>query len=649
MAEKKGLSHTAYGGIKGDDYVPYIPASEAMPELTMVSIIVACVFSIIFAAANVYLGLRVGMTIAAGIPAAILGTGILKILFRRNSILEANLVQSVAAMGESIAGGIIFTLPAIIVWGFELDLVRIVVVTLLGGLLGVFFVVPLRRYLIVEEHGNLIYPEGMAAAEVLVTGSTGGAGFRTVLTGLFGGGIYKLLSGGFKFWLEEPEWTIKSMQNTIFGVDTLASLLGVGYIVGIEAALYMFSGALVAWLALIPLIKYVGAGLTEPLFPSSVIIAKMDAWAIWSKYIRYVGAGAVAAGGFISLAKSAPTIISSFRSAIGGLGAKGGECQKRTDLDIPMTWVIGAAVLVFLLAWFLPNTQLGPIGGILTVFFAFFFAVVSARITGIIGVSNNPVSGMTIATLLFITSVLRAIGFVGNSGMIAAITAGGIVCVAVSTAGGAAQSLKTTYIVGGTPKRVTIAMYIGVAVAATFAGLIVLMLHRTYGIGSKDIAAPQATLMSMVVKGVMTGELPWALVFVGATFGVMCELMGIAILPFALGLYLPIHLSAGILVGGIIRVLVEKRFKKDETALKEQNEKGILLCSGLVAGDALMGIVIAIFAALNIQIGNIGSGIAPNITGNPITAAVLYVLLAIWVYMYTVKRDSNTNTTTSGK
>ncbi|KRQ87461.1 OPT oligopeptide transporter protein [Caloramator mitchellensis] len=638
MSEKRGLSHGAYGGVKGDDYVPFISASEALPEATFVSILLGVLFAIIFGAANTYLGLKVGMTIAAGIPAAILGTGLLKGIFRRNNILEANMVQAIAAMGESIAGGVIFTLPAIIIWGFELKLSTIVFVTLLGGLVGILFVVPLRRYLLVEEHGNLVYPESMAAAEVLVTGSQGGAGFKTVMTGLAGGGLFKLFSGGFRFWLEEPEWTLKPLQGTIFGVDAMASLVGVGYIVGIEAALYMFAGAIVAWLGLIPLIKYIGAGLTTPLFPATVIIAEMDAWSIWSKYIRYIGAGAVAAGGFISLGRSLPTIVNSFRSAISGIGAKGGT-QKRTELDVPMTWVIAGALLVFFLAWFIPVIKTGPIGALLAVFFSFFFAVVSARIVGLVGASNNPVSGMTIATLLFVTTVLRVTGYAGDAGMITALVAGAIVCVAIAVAGGAAQSLKTTYIIGGTPKYVEIGMYIGLAIASVFVGMVVLMLHRIYGIGSEQIAAPQATLMSMVVKGVMTQQLPWALVVVGAVFGVMTALMGIPILPVALGLYLPIHLSAGILVGGLIRLFVEKKFKNDEKTQKEQIEKGVLLASGMVAGDALMGILVAAFAGLGIDIA-FGAKIAPALTSNPWTAAVVLLAFSYWVYNFSVKKDN---------
>ncbi len=635
MAEKKGISHSAYGGVHGKDYVPYISVEEAMPELTVASLVIGCLFAILFGAANTYLGLKVGLTISASIPGAIMATGILKGVLRRNNILEANMIQSIGAMGESIAGGLIFTLPAIIIWGLELKLSTIVVVSILGGLLGILFIVPLRKFLIVEEHGKLVYPEGMAAAEVLVTGSTGGAGFVTVLMGLIVGGLYKILSGGFALWIEEPEWTIRPLQGTIFGVDVLASLIGVGYIVGIEAALYMFAGALVAWIGLIPLIKYVGSGLASPLFPSIKLISEMSAWEIWSSYIRYVGAGAVAAGGFISLAKSAPTIIRSFRSAMSGIG-KGEATNKRTDKDLALTWVVGGAVLVFLLSWILPAVNVGPIGALMLVFFSFFFSVVSARIVGIIGVSNNPVSGMTIATLLFVTSILRITGFVGNTGMLAAIIAGGIVCVAIAVAGGAGQNMKTTFIIGGTPRNVQIAMYIGVLASAAFVGLVILLLNKIYVMGSDQIPAPQATLMSMVVKGVMTGQLPWVLVTIGAVFGVMCELMGIPILAFALGLYLPIHLSSGILVGGIIRKLVDRKYKDNEVLLKTQTEKGILVSSGLVAGDALMGIVIAAFAGLNINIA-VGKSLAPNITQNPITASVAFFLLAMWIYFFTTR------------
>ncbi|CCJ34246.1 OPT family oligopeptide transporter [Caloramator australicus] len=636
MAENKGLSAGAYGGVSGDDYVPYVPVSKAMPEMTVLSIFIGIIFAIVFGAANTYLGLKVGMTIAAGIPGAILATGILKGILKRNNILEANMIQAMASMGESLAGGLIFIIPAVIIFGDKLTIGTITVVAILGSLLGILFVVPLRRYLIVEEHGKLIYPEGMAAAEVLVSSSAGGSGFKTMMTGVAGGGIFKFLSEGLLLWKYEPEWTIKPLQGTIFGADVTAALIGVGYIVGIEIGMYMFAGALVAWLGLIPLIKYIGAGLTEPLFPSAALIKDMDAWAIWSKYIRYVGAGAVIAGGFISIAKAMPTIARSFKSAMSGIGAK--ASQKRTDVDVPMTYVIAGAIFVFIMAWLFPMTNVPVAGAIFVIIFAFFFSVVSARLVGMIGTSNNPISGMTISSLLFITGILKLTGHADNKAMVAAIIAGGIVCVAIAIAGGTAQSLKTTFIIGGTPKNLEIGMFLASAASAAAIGYVILMLNSAYGIGSKEIPAPQATMMSMVVKGIMTSQLPWTLVLAGISFGVMCELMGIPILPFALGLYLPIHLSAGVVIGGIVRAIVDKKFKDNEEVLKEKTEKGVLLASGMVAGESLVGILLAVFAMVGVNIG-IGEKILPAITSSPWTSAVMGLVLCYWIYSFVVKKD----------
>lgn len=645
ISEKKSLSHSAYGGVEGKDYEPFVPASVMAPELTMWSMVIGCILAIVFGAANTYLALKVGMTIAAGIPAAILGTGILRLFGRRN-ILEANVISGTAAMGESLAGGIVFTLPAIIIWGMDLNILTIVTVILIGGLMGIFFIVPVRKYLILEEHGKLAFPESMAAAEVLVTGNQGGSGFKTVLYGLFGGGIFKFLSGGLMVWSEGPSWNIalnqagKPVYQTMFGIDAMASLAGVGFIVGINAALYMFAGSVVAYFALMPLIKFIGASATVAIFPATVPISEMTMSAIRGDYIRYIGAGAVAAGGFLSLAKSMPTIISSFKAAMGGMGKS--TSTKRTELDVPMTWVIGAAAFGFFLTWFMPNIKGGILGGVMAVFFSFFFAVVSARICGIIGASNNPVSGMTIATLLFVTSVFKAIGKVGTPGMIAAILVGGIVCVAISVAGGAGQAQKTSFIIGGTPKKVNIAMYIGLAIASVFAGLVMMGLINVYGIGAEatNLAAPQATLMSMVVKGVMDGQLPWTLILIGVALGVMCELMGLPVLPVALGIYLPISLSAGILFGGIARLLVERKFKKDEEQVKIQVERGVLLASGLVAGDAIIGIVIAAFVGLNINIG-IGAKLLPFISQNNWIALGVFTAFVVWMYKYSAKVEKN--------
>ncbi len=640
MAEQKGLHFTAYGGCKGDDYVPYIPVDKALPELTTLSIIAGIIFAVIFGAANTYLGLKVGMTIAAGLPTAILATGVLKGLFKHNNILEINVIQAMGSMGESLAGGLIFCIPAVILLGGELTLTTITIVGIIGGLLGIAFVVPLRRFLIVEEHGNLIYPEGMAASEVLVSASEGGKGLAMMLTGLATGVVYKFASEGLGFWKYEPEWNIKPLQNTIIGADVLASLVGVGYIVGIEIGMYMFAGALVAWLGIIPLISFFGMSVADPIFPAAAPIAELGAWGIWSKYVRYIGAGAVAAGGFISVFKNAPTIASSFKSAMAGMGHK--HTAKKSDLDVPMTWVIAIAIMVFLVSWFVPmaNAKIGPVGGLLVLIFAFFFSVVSARLVGVIGTSNNPISGMTIASLLLTAAGLKATGTIGDAGMIAAILAGGTICAAIAVAGGAAQSLKTTYIIGGTPKKVEIGMMIGIVASSAAIGFVILMLNQAYGIGSEQVAAPQATIMSMISKGIMSGNLPWDLVLIGAVFGVMVELMKIPVLPFALGLYLPIHLSAGVVIGGIVRVLVDRKFKFDTELLKKQTERGILLASGLVAGDAIMGIFIAVFTIAGWTGAlNIGPKILPAIVGSPWTSAVMCFALCVFMYQLICKGD----------
>lgn len=638
--ESKKLSRDAYGNCKGEDYIPFVPTSAVMPETTGYSIILGIIFACLFAAANTYLGLKIGLTISAGIPGAILATGILKGIFRRNNILEANMVASLAAMGESIAGGVIFILPAIILWKLDLSIWTVVIITIIGGMMGIFFVTPLRRFLIVEEHGTLVYPESMAAAEVLVTGSEGGRGFKTVLTGLGVGSGYKLFSGGFALWGEQATYIFKSYQGTMMGFDTLASLLGVGFIVGTEASLLMFGGSVIAWFALIPLIKFLGSGLISPVFPSAKLIADMSSMEIWSNYIKYIGAGAVAMGGFISLAKSIPTIIGSFKKAMSGMGKGEGISEvKRMDIEAPITWVIGATALGFALTWLMPTIRAGFIGGLLAVIFSFFFAVVSARMVGIIGASNNPVSGMTIATLLFVTTILKLTGNIGTDGMVKAILIGGIVCVAIAVAGGTAQSLKTTFVIGGTPKKVQMGMFIAIAISAVFVALVISMLDKAYGIGSQAVPAPQATLMSMIVDGIMTAKLPWTLVIIGAAIAVFCELAKIPILPVALGIYLPITLNAGILAGGIIRVLVEKKFKKEEDRKKESLEKGILIASGLVAGDALMGIVIAVFATIGIDIG-FGKNILSGITQSNLFAFIMFMVLAVWIYKVACKKDT---------
>lgn len=624
---------------KKNQFKPFVSMDTVMSEATVVSVLLGILFAIIFAASNVYLGLKTGITIAAAIPASILGTGILKGIFKKNSILEANLVAAVAATGESIAGGIIFTLPAIIIWGHDLGTVSIAVITILGGVMGTLFVIPFREYLIVEEHGVLLFPESVAAYEILVNANKGGEGFKTVLKGLGMGGAFKFLSGGLALWSEGPTWAITKL-GTAFGFNAVASLLGVGFIVGTGVAVLMFSGAVLAWFGFIPLIKFMGASITTPIFPATNLISEMSAIEIWSNYIRYIGAGAVAAGGFISLAKSAPAIIKSFREAIKGLKVeKTTHKIERQHIDTPLTYVGAGAIAIFLIVWLLPLSsgipKLGFIVSFLVIFFSFFFGVVSARMTGIMGASNNPISGMTIASLLVIASVIKFSGINPELGKIMAILAAGTICVSIAISGGVAQSLKHTYLVGGTPKKIEFAMVSGLVVAAFAAGGVVLMLHKAFGLGSAAVPAPQAGLMRMLSEGVMTGDIPWTLVIIGVVVGIMIELLSLPVLPIALGLYLPIQLSTAILLGALVRKLVESRFKSNEDKKKDKVEKGILLSSGLVAGDALIGILIALFITLGKDLTSVGAKLGP-ISQNSTIGFVIFMGLAVWIYLQVV-------------
>lgn len=633
--EIRKLPKEAYGEIKGEDYKPFVGNDEKAAESTVYSIILGILSAVIFAAANTYLGLKVGLTISAGIPGAILATGLFRSLFKRKNILESNYVACLAAVGESIAGGIIFVLPALILIGFNLPIWTVVVVTVIGGLMGVYFIIPVRKHLIVQEHGKLVYPEAMAQAEVLVNANQGGKGFAAVLKGLLFGLVYKILSGGLALWNETATYVIKRFQNTMIGTDTLASLVGVGFIIGTKTSILMLAGSIVAWLGFIPLIKFFGGLASTPIFPSAKLISEMTATQIWTDYIKYIGAGAVAMGGFISLARSLPTIIKSFKEAMGGLG-KGEKTLERVNQDPSIIWVFVAAIAGFFLTWLTPTIKAGPVGAILAVFFSFFFAVVSARMVGVIGASNNPVSGMTIATLLVIASVFKAMGATGVDGMYVVLLTVGIVCVAIAVGGGVAQSLKATFVLGGSPRKVQHGMFASLAVASFIAGATVLLLNSAYGIGTEQITAPQATLMKLIVEGIMTAQLPWTLVFIGVMIAIFCALAGLPILPVALGIYLPITLNTAIFFGGLLRKFVEIKFKNDQRSLDTAVERGTLIASGLVAGDALTGIIIGIFAALNIRIDFLSS-VIPNENIKNFVSLAVFVLLGYWLYNFSCR------------
>lgn len=577
-----------------EEFKPFVPAEKEMKEFSITAVIVGVLLAVVFGAANAYLGLRVGMTVSASIPAAVVSMGILRGLLRRNSILESNLVQTIGSAGESLAAGAIFTLPALFLWAEEgkaetPDLFTITALALCGGVLGVLFMVPLRKALIVKEHGVLPYPEGTACADVLLAGEEGGSGAKTVFFGMGFAALVKYVVDGMKVIPGAVMVPVNSLK-TLFSVQVYPALMGVGYICGIRIASYMFAGAVLGWFVLIPAI--VSFGGESVLYPGTVPITTLynegGASAIWSSYIRYIGAGAVAAGGIISLVKTLPLLFSTFYEAVKAARSGKEKSEKRTERDLDIRFVIGGIILFALLIWLVPALPISFSGAWLVILFGFFFATVSSRMVGLVGSSNNPVSGMTIATLLLVTAWLKATNTIGMPGMIAAISIASVICIVAALAGDTSQDLKTGFLLGATPRRQQIGELIGVAVSAVTIGGVMMLLNQAWQFGSEALAAPQATLMKMITEGVMEGNLPWTLIFIGVFIGVAVEIMGVPVLPVAIGLYLPFELSASILVGGILRY-VSSRKKKDA-------EGGILFCSGLIAGEGLMGIVLALLA-----------------------------------------------------
>ena len=588
---------------KSEDFKPYIPSDKIMPEMTPVSLIVGILMSIIFGAANAYIGLRVGMTISASIPAAVISMGIIRGILKRDSILENNMVQTIGSAGESLAAGAIFTLPALFIWSKELgmaqpSLLSIVFISLTGGILGVFLMLPLRKALTVNEHGKLPYPEGTACAEVLIAGETGGSKATTVFSGLGIGSLFKFITDGIKLFPSRIEWAIPGYKGAAIGMDTLPALLGVGFIVGPQISSFMLGGAVLGWLVIIPLITHLGQYIPDIIYPAAVPLSQLDYWGIWNNYIKYIGAGAVAFGGILSLVKSLPLIVRTFKEAMGGLKSTAGEKSiLRTDEDMSIKAALIGVIIIVLLVGLTPIIPVGIPGALIIAIFGFFFATVSARLVGLVGSSNNPVSGMTIATLLFTSIIFKAIGFDGEAGMIGALSVGAVICIIAAMAGDMSQDLKTGYLVGATPKKQQYGELIGAVSAALVIGFILVLLNEAWGFGSQQLPAPQATLMKLVIEGVMYGTLPWVLVFAGVGIGIVVELLGIQILPFAVGLYLPIHLSTPIMLGGIIRGILERR-KESEKVLKEKVDSGILFSSGLIAGEGLIGILLAVLAVI---------------------------------------------------
>ena len=615
-----------------DDFKPFIPADKVIPEFTVVSVVLGILLAVVFGAANAYLGLRVGMTVSASIPAAVISMGIIRFILRKDSILENNMVQTIGSAGESLAAGAIFTLPALFMWAAENDAVstpsflEIAVIAVCGGLLGVLFMVPLRTALIVEEHGVLPFPEGTACAEVLLAGEEGGEKSKVVFSGLGIAAIYKFIADGLCLFPSEVHWDIKPLK-TGFGMDVLPALAGVGYICGLKISSYMFAGGILGWFVLIPLISLFG--IENIIAPATDAISILTPSKIWSSYIRYIGAGAVATGGIISLIKSLPTIVKTFSKAITGFGRQS-DNEVRTSKDLPLPFVVAGVLIITVIIWLLPAIPISFLGALIIVIFGFFFATVSSRMVGMVGSSNNPVSGMAIATLLIATAILKATRTDGYAGMASAICIGTVICIVAAMAGDTSQDLKTGYIVGATPIKQQIGELIGAVVSALAIGGIMYLLNAAWRYGSTQLPAPQATLMKLVVEGVMGGTLPWGLVFCGVGIAIMIEILGLPVLPVAIGLYLPLHLSTPIVIGGLLRWFFEKKKAcKTEDERKDTIDRGVLYSSGMIAGEGLIGILLAVFAVIPVSkkenlsdIINLG-GILGNIGGTIFFLAIL--------------------------
>jgi putative OPT family oligopeptide transporter len=605
-----------------EEFKPYISPKDFIPEFTPKAVILGSIFGIIFGAATVYLGLKVGLTVTASIPIAVLAISIFKKIGKA-TILESNIVQTIGSAGESVAAGVVFTVPALLFLSGGVEYFRyfqILVLAFAGGLLGVLFMIPLRKSLIVKEHGVLPYPEGTACADVLIAGEKGGKLAQKVYYGLGIAFLYKLLMSILGLWKEVPAWILSkkaALPNASISAEITPELLGVGYIIGPRIGGVMVAGGVLSWLVLIPLITLIGSALQSPVAPeTTMLIADMSPGQIWSKYIRYIGAGAVTFGGLMTLIKTLPTIVSAFRDSIKGFSLKVDSSQQtlRTERDIPIIWVlIGSAMLIIFIT-IIPSIPANFLSAIMIVVFGFFFVTVSSRIVGLIGSSSNPISGMTIATLMATSLLFVGIGWTGDAYQPVALVVGSIVCIASANAGATSQDLKTGYIVGATPYKQQLGLLIGVMVSVVAIGYTLMLLNDALGIGPvtpehpNPLPAPQATLMATVIKGLLSQNLPWGLVLTGMGMAAVVELCGVSSLAFAVGAYLPLSSTTPIFLGGLVRYFVDRKTGKE--ANESEIGPGALFSSGLIAGGALTGILLAFL---------IGTNYGTNAEGKPLS------------------------------
>jgi len=598
----KGLPPNAYEIAEGETYVPYV--NEPMSQFTLKAVVTGIILGIVFGAANTFLGLKAGLTISTSIPVAVLTVVSFRALGSlgvKHNILEANMSQTIGSASSSVASGVLFTIPALFLWGMEPGLAQLTLLAMAGGLIGVLAMIPLRRFLIKQEHGKLLYPEGMACAEVLVAAEGGGRQADNVFWGLGIGMLFKWITSGLK--LVAGKFSVPLGFKANLAVSVSPALLGVGYILGIRIATVMVAGAALSSFILIPVINWWGYDLNAPFYPETEhLIRDMSAKDIWERYIRYIGAGAVATGGFITLIKSIPTMIESFKIGFQQLKQRAGTLieTKVTDRDLSFKIVLAILCLILLvltlvpgILGFLDSVWIRALASVLIALFAFFFVTVSARIVGLVGVTSNPTSGMTIATLLGTSFIFLMMGWTDLAGKATALMVGTAVCIAASIAGDTSQDLKTGYILGATPKLQQVGELVGVITSALFVCLTIIVLDQSAGLGSEELPAPQGVLMNLVITGVLDQNLPWALIFIGIGIGLAAMFARVPVLAFAVGVYLPLSTMAAIFLGGFLRWALTRNQNEKES--ERRRERGILFGAGLVGGEGLLGVLLAIW------------------------------------------------------
>jgi len=566
-------------------FVPYVPSSEHPAELTPLAVGLGIVLSLTFGMVNAYLGLKIGLTVSASIPSAVLSMAVLRGLLRRGTVLENNVVHAVASTGESLAAGVIFTVPALIFLGLHPTAFDVFLIGVTAGILGILLMIPFRHALTIEEHATLPFPEGTACAQVLMAGDRGGVTARPVFAGIALGALYQFAMRGTELWRATVTVTVARLHKATFGMELSPLFLGVGFLVGPRIAGTMLAGGVLGWSMLLPWFDAIGGGTLGTLLGIPESVRQLTATDIWSHYVRYVGAGAVTAGGISAVLRAVPIMGAALARLRPGPSTTS-PLTDRTERDLPTPIVIAGVVALTLCLWLVPAFHLSLVATLLAVVFSFFFVVVSGRIVGLVGTTSQPVSGMTITALLGTTFCLAALGERGPAGITACITVGALVAISVALAGDLAQDLKTGALLGATPRNLQIGQMVGVVAAALRAGSVLFLLDAAYTLGSPALPAPQAKLMATLVTGVMEGNLPWALMALGAALALGAEAFGLIPLAFAIGLYLPITTTAPLILGGLLRAAVERRHSP-------LGDRPILFASGLIAGDALMGIGIA--------------------------------------------------------